>query len=132
MNVRYARQLWIALALVFTAVTAGDLTAQAKASRANPHQITLEEIQAARQSDAFLLVQSLRPQWLRIRGAASMSRRESVKIYQDGVLMGGPEALRQIPTGMITSLRYLNGMVASQQYGTDHGNGAIVIRTGRG
>jgi hypothetical protein len=80
-------------------------------------------------SDAFTTVQTLRPQWLRQRGALSITQRESVKVYLDGSLYGGAESLRQITTRSISSIRYLDALEATQRYGLDHGQGAIVVST---
>lgn len=101
-----------------------------RAPRRNASLISTEEIRAATQNDALALVQALRPQWIRPRGQSSMSRPEYVQVYQDGTPMGGPGALRQISTRAITSIRFLDGITATQRFGTDHGSGAILITTG--
>jgi hypothetical protein len=84
---------------------------------------------ASGHADALSLVQSLRPLWLRVRGASSPAGRETVKVYLDGSLLGSAEALRQISTHSIGSLRFMDGLEATQRYGLDHGAGAIVVST---
>lgn len=80
--------------------------------------------------DAFTTVQSLRPQWLQRRGSTSLRGGEvQIKVYLDGTLLGGPENLRQITTRSISSIRYLDGLQASERFGFDHGQGAIVVST---
>jgi hypothetical protein len=95
--------------------------------------LTLEEINRAGSQDAFTAVQALRPQWLQKRGAGTINLRESIKVYLDGNLMGGPEFLRQITLSSVGEIRHLDGLEATQRYGLDHGQGAILVftRTGR-
>jgi hypothetical protein len=93
--------------------------------------ITAEEMQGAGYTDAFRVVQSLRPQWLRTRGATSFAQRETIKVYLDGSLLGGPEQLQQITTTSISSIRFLDAHEATQRWGLDHGQGAIVVSTRR-
>jgi hypothetical protein len=52
-----------------------------------------------------------------------------VKVYLDGSLLGGTESLRQITTRSISTIRYLNGLEASERWGLDHDLGAIVVTT---
>lgn len=91
--------------------------------------ITKAELAGAGHADAYSLVQSLRPQWLRTRGATSVTSPEIVRVYLDGSLLGGPDQLRQLSTHSINSLRYLDGLEATQRWGIDHGAGAIVVST---
>jgi hypothetical protein len=98
-------------------------------ARGDPDLITTVEMQASGHQDAFSLVQSLRPQWLRVRGPSSLRGEETVKVYLDGSLLGHPDHLRQISTHSISSLRYLDGLEATQRWGLDHGAGAIVVST---
>ena len=88
-------------------------------------------MQAAGYTDALTTVQSLRPQWLHHRGATSINLPETVKVYLDDSLLGGPEQLRQITIRSISSMRYFDGLQASQRWGLDHGMGAIVVSTRR-
>ena len=83
--------------------------------------------------DAFMTVQSLRPNWLRAHGAVSLSMRTtgSIKVYLDGSLLGGPETLRSITMRSLSSIRYLDGLQASERWGLDHSMGAIVLVTRR-
>lgn len=93
--------------------------------------IPADEIRAAGYSDAFRVVQSLRPQWLRSRGPSSLTQRETVKVYLDGSLLGGPEHLQQITASSIASIRFFDANEATQRWGLDHGQGAIVVSTRR-
>jgi len=90
-----------------------------------------DEITRAGFTDAFATVQSLRPQWLVERGTTSFSHPEHIKVYLDGSLLGGVGNLRQISTSSIESMRYMDGIEASNRYGLDHGMGAILVFTKR-
>lgn len=87
------------------------------------------EIRAGSFADAFTAVRTLRPNWLTQRGVATANLRESVKVYIDNSLLGGPETLRQIAANTITSMRFMDGLEASQRWGLDHGVGAILVFT---
>lgn len=89
--------------------------------------ITEGEIRAAGATDAYSIVASLRPQWLQLRGPSTITLRESVKVYLDGSLLGGPEYLRQIDAQTISTIQYLDALQATQRWGLDHGNGAIIV-----
>ena len=91
--------------------------------------ITADEMRAAGFADAFRVVETLRPHWLRTRGATTLTGRETVKVYLDDLLLGGPDQLQQITTRSIASIRYLDGNEATQRWGLDHGHGAILVLT---
>ncbi len=97
----------------------------------NPSLLTAEEIGTAGSDDAFSVVQALRPRWLWTRGATSINQPESIKVYLDGSLMGGPEYLRQIRVRSILSIRFLDALEATNRWGLDHGLGAIMVSTRR-
>ncbi len=94
----------------------------------NRSLLSSEELLASGHSDAFSTVQSLRPHWLQLRGGTS-SRAETVKVYLDGSLLGGPDQLRQITTRSISTMRYYDALEATQRWGLEHGQGAIVVST---
>jgi hypothetical protein len=94
--------------------------------------LTAEEMQKAGFPDAFTTVQSLRPNWLRTHGTTSFSRSaNAIKVYLDDSLLGGPESLRSITMRSISTIRYLDGLQASERWGLDHSMGAIVVVTRR-
>lgn len=95
----------------------------------NRNVITTEEMRATGFADVFRVVEALRPQWLRTRGVTTLAGRESVKVYLDDLLLGGPDQLQQITTRSISSIRYLDGNEATQRWGLDHGHGAILVLT---
>ncbi len=91
--------------------------------------LTAEEMEASGYTDAFSVVQALRPLWLWTRGTSTINQQESVKVYMDGNLLGGPDQLRGIPIRSIASMRFLDGLEATNRWGLDHGLGAIVVST---
>jgi hypothetical protein len=117
-----------ALVALCTFVTACAPSAEPR-GRADTSIITTAELDAAGHSDTYTLVQSLRPQWLRVRGPTSARSSETVKVYLDGSLLGGVQHLRQISTHSVSSLQYLDGLEATQRWGMDHGAGAILLFT---
>ena len=125
------RNGWIVVLTLMCAVASGcgARSGAGGTARADPDVITTAEMDGSGHVDALSLVQSLRPMWLRVRGASSPAGRETVKVYLDGSLLGSAEALRQISTHSIGSLRFMDGLEATQRYGLDHGAGAIVVTT---
>jgi hypothetical protein len=93
--------------------------------------ITAQEMSEIHYATAFEVVEALRPQWLRPRGRTSVNMREYVKVYLDDSLLGEPEQLRNIMARSIGSIRFLDAHEASQRWGLDHGQGAIVVSTRR-
>ena len=91
--------------------------------------ISMQEIIGAKARDAYELVSRMRPLWLRQRGASSLLLKESVLVYWDGMRFGGPESLRQIDANSVGSIRFLNGVQATAELGTGHGNGVIMVKT---
>jgi hypothetical protein len=99
------------------------------APRPNQRMLLAEEMVAAGYNDAFSAIQSLRPHWMRARGATSFNSQEAVKVYLDGSLMGGLDQLKAISVRSIASIRFLDGLEASNRWGLNHGMGAIVVST---
>ena len=126
MSRAYVRGLAPASLLLLVACAA--VPAQRRTSSLDHNVITAEEMRAVGLPDAFRVVQSLRPQWLRPRGSTSLAR-ETIKVYLDGSLLGGPDQLQQIAVSSISSIRFFDGNEATQRWGLDHGPGAIVVST---
>src|SRR5918996_593499 len=79
--------------------------------------ITREEVASVQVGSAWEVVQSLRPEFLRARGSASMGgTQEFAVVYVDGVRSGGPEALRNVPRDVIEEIRNINGNDATTLY----------------
>jgi hypothetical protein len=115
-----------ALILVLAACAASGRRSGGSEAR---YLLTVDEIRASGFTDAYRAVEALRPQWLRLRGVTTFTGRESVKVYIDELLLGGPDQLQQIPTASIAYIRYLDGNEATQRWGLNHGQGAILVFT---
>jgi hypothetical protein len=120
---------WLALPLLALACAG---TGVGGGGRADRNVISTAEIEAAGFGDAYLVVEALRPLWLQKRGPSTINLQESVKVYLDGSLLGGPEYLRQVDIQAISMIRYLDALEATQRWGLDHGHGAILVVSRRG
>lgn len=92
-------------------------------------EITPEELRGRHETNAFELVQHLRPVWLRLRGASRFGAENPVMVYMDGMRLGGPESLRSIQASAVTRLRYLEPIEAQALYGLDNTSGVILVIT---
>jgi hypothetical protein len=98
-------------------------------ARSSFGDITIGEIEEANASDAYILVQRLRPGWLRQRGSSSINRPTPRVVYLDNMRVGGLDSLRQISANSIERIRFLDSPDATQRFGTGHVNGAILVFT---
>lgn len=124
------RKAWagaVALALVACASASG------KRSSGPPHMgnvITAEEIAGIEANNASEIVERLRPNWLRGRGAASISGGVDLPVvYIDDSRQGGIEQLGRISARIIQEIRFVPGTDASVRYGLGHGGGVILVVT---
>lgn len=105
--------------------------ASASSDRSAPSRdwdvLTTAEVQASNQTDAYGLIRTQRPNWLRQRGRQSVNLQSALVVYMDATRLGGVESLRSIPINMVTSIQYLDATSATQRFGTGHGMGAIVV-----
>ena len=114
------------------ATAEGAAASQASAPRRerDPLRITMAEIRAAPPSDALLLVQRLRPQWLRDQVAGDPgSMAEDVVVYLDNTRMGGRAQLRQMQSRTIGRMEFVEGRIAARRWGVSHSLGAILVFT---
>lgn len=95
--------------------------------RYNPRVITTEEMQGTTARNAFELVQLLRPGWLQKKGAYSFRNDGDIVVYMDDMRVGGPDALRQIETSALSSIRFLDPVSAQARFGLSHNYGAIQV-----
>lgn len=100
-------------------------------SRINSDVITSQELQATGESNVYLAVQRLRPQWLRARprGQTRISGPEAgVVVYVDATRYGSLNSLQSLAVGGIYEIRRYDASEATNRFGTGHVNGAIVVR----
>ena len=91
--------------------------------------ITLEQVQTTRVDNAYELVRTLHPMWLRKRGSNTVQNDGDIVVYLNDTRMGGPESLRAIEAITITSIRFYGPGPANFRFGTGHHHGAIQVST---
>lgn len=69
------------------------------------------------------------PQKLSRRGRSSILLDDTPEVFLDGVKVADFRSLAQIPANTIASITILSGVEGSTHYGTNAGNGVILIRT---
>lgn len=89
--------------------------------------LTSEEIHGSTAPTVYELIQMLRPNWLRARGATSLRDTNTVVVYINRVRSGGPEVLRTIRPDAVESLRFVGETTATSVYGAGHGHGVIEV-----
>jgi hypothetical protein len=114
------------LLIGFAAISCAPNPQDGSGPRTSRDVITQEEINAASESNALMLIERLRPQWFRMRAAGADA---AVVVYVDGSRRGGAEQLRGIATGNMVRAQFLSGSEATTRFGLDHGSGAILITT---
>ncbi len=129
---------WVALLVALGAVACAAASQGSQTGGRRSNTITAEEIASVYASNAYELVQRLRPQWLVTRGAAGS--REAVLegglsggivVYVDGVRRGGVDALRELSREQVRELRWIDAKDATTRYGTGHSSGVIEVYTNR-
>jgi hypothetical protein len=125
---------FVALAMIPLAI--GCAAAGATTSKKDANVITTEEITESSAANAYELIQRLRPNFLRTRGAVHGSptadgsnRLEAVDlvVYLNENRLGGSDQLRQLATSEIREIRYYSASEATTKWGTGHSAGAIQI-----
>jgi len=96
--------------------------------------LTTDELRTNHDQYLYDIVQRLRPEWLRTRGASSISGgvmgspdADQVQVYVGQVRLGGPGVLERLETSAATSLKYYTPAQAQQAFGPGHPNGAIQV-----
>ena len=111
-------------------LAAQDTTRKEPRLTRNPDLISEQEIRAAPDASqtALSLVEQLRPNWLRQRGASSTrSVTPPPQVYVSGLKRGGPSTLADVARASIKEIQHLRGTDASQRYGMGHESGAILV-----
>jgi hypothetical protein len=95
--------------------------------------ITQAEIDSSSAGDAYQAIQLLRPEWLRSRGAGSMSGAPSMPVaYVDGQSYGAVQSLQTFRAGSVKELRFYSASEATNRWGTGHSGGVIYLTTRSG
>jgi hypothetical protein len=133
----------LVVAALTGAVSAASQQVSSPANR-NRRVITTEEIEQARETNAFQVVEKVRPEFL-----VNMTRRHTLDrgamqqpdlgysqpdpeptaaVFVDGTEMGGLDELRQIQSNTVDEIRYLSGSEAQTKYGPRFPAGVIEVR----
>lgn len=122
-------------AMLFVSVLLLSLTAcassggTARPAGAGANRIVRAELDAlAGQTDAYQVVQRLRPRWLQVR--AGIGNTMPV-LYVDGGRRGGVTDLRSLRPAEIAQMDYMSASDATTRFGTGHSGGAVLVTTRR-
>lgn len=91
--------------------------------------IFIDEIQNSSATNAFDLIETLRPHWLEGRGPKSVRNRMTSYpvVYVDGVRHGNINSLTTIPVYNIVEIQHMSAGDATIRFGMGHPGGAILI-----
>jgi hypothetical protein len=122
-------------AVVALAACASSGSGAARTAPRSSDQITSAEVASSSASNAYELIERLRPNWLRTPGVASIgggAHSQIVVVYLDGHRLGDIGSLRQLSVVGIKSLQWLDAARAAtvlNEVGSDPIAGAIIIKT---
>jgi hypothetical protein len=115
---------WLCLVGLLAGCTGG--ATGGRRAQQDRNLIDADEIAGTQHSNAYTLVQALRPHWLEVRAAGG---RMVKRVYLGDMYVGGAETLRQFSAATIGSIQYYDGPAATQRWGTDHAAGVIQVWT---
>ena len=118
------RVLAVAAAAMISLTACASTQGAQPAARTNRNMITAEEIATVSVTDAFEVIERLRPSFFSTRGQLSPP-----VAYVDGLPFGELASLHRIQPSSILSIQYLDPLMATQRYGKVAGGGAILVTT---
>lgn len=123
-----ARLVRAAVPAVLALLSACALNGGRPGAAADPDRITLEEITASGATNAYEVVQRLRPAWLRQRIDHRTTGLDlQTLVMHNGTRFGYLGSLRDLPAEMIGSMRFMEGSAAQAVLtGTDKEIGAVI------
>lgn len=113
--------------LLLLAMVACGTTSASRSSSSDV--LTRAEIQASRAPNVLELLQQLRPQFLRSRGALSIQDPTAGQpvVYLNNVHYGDIDSLRTISSGDVDEIRFISAADATTRWGTGHAGGVIQV-----
>ena len=127
---------WSALAMATTLVVGVACASSSASGTSSPRTerdvILQAEIasRAADASNAYQIIQKLRPQMLRSRGPTDRSGETTLpRVYLDNANLGDVSYLPNINASQVGEIRFFNSRDATTRWGTGHMGGVIMIVT---
>lgn len=120
------------LVLGALAVGACTTTGPSAADASDQAVLTRDQLDRVNFLNAYDAIRRLKPIWLRSeRGQDSFVRQgqRGLRVYVDGLLYGDKETLRTLQVQTIEEIRFLDKRQATLAFGTDHGEGVLLILT---
>ena len=117
--------------LVLTAAACSS-TGTTSARRSSSDVLTAEDLETVGALNCYEAVQRLRPSWLRTRGRVSMASQQGIRLYVDGMHRGYVSEMTAIRASAVERMEHLSGPQATSRFGTDHGDGAILLTLRKG
>ena len=125
----------VSLAALTACASQQGLSNGARAPRPERERISIEEIESVevQATNAYELVQRLRPLYLRDQGPQSLvlATSRTPIVYVDNTRLGEVFSLRTIPTAAIQEIKYLSASDATTRWGMNHTAGVIQVTTRR-
>jgi hypothetical protein len=119
----------IVLTIIISACASGGSRSATGSASGSRNVITSQQIEATGRHYAYEVVQQLRPEWLRSRGATSImnSGTGMPVVFMNTVRHGNVDLLRSMTLPEIREIRYLTGPEATQLFGTGVSGGVIQV-----
>ncbi|MFO8173253.1 MAG: hypothetical protein R6T96_03150 [Longimicrobiales bacterium] len=119
-------------ALLLVPMISGCASTSTKSGE-NPDLLTREQIEESGATNLYDIVNRLRPRWLQVRGTRSFNMETEIVVLQNEMVLGGPEALKQMDPSIAFEIRYLEGARAAAAIpglmSGRHIEGAIIVST---
>ena len=126
-------QIRKAVLVGFVAVLAGCASAGSAGgdgeTEVSRNTITMEQLDAATQPNAYEVVRSLKPAWLRRRGPDSFRSQTSLLVVVDDGQFHQLGMLQSLRPGDLREIRYVDPRTAMMKYGDRANGGAILVYT---
>jgi hypothetical protein len=124
-------RLFVLAAFALTSLAACALSSAPAGPSRSSGPLGAEEISSVPVSTAYEAIQTLRPQWLRRRGAISLMDPNAnyPTVIIDNIKRGELDVLKNTRAEVVTEIRYVNARDATTRYGTGFRGGAIEVTT---
>jgi len=103
-------------------------SSQVDEPRAQTNVLTREEIATAPVTNAYEVIDRLRPRFLRPHATGGRPPTAYAVVFIDGVRRGPLDVLRSVATNSIQEIRYLTAADATTRYGLDIQGGVIDVK----